>query len=143
MTNQEMFEKMMTINVPKTVSNTGKYSFGIVNSKKNGKRISFNKALSHALGLTDKVTLMPNAEDGKVVLCRDLVFPKAVEGTLRDDGSKICYNTAIVKMLSAEFFIDFSNRTSYTFTDIDIDEFNGYPVAIVTFPKAEKTPQNI
>ena len=37
MNNQQMFQRMMTLNVPKTASNTGKYSFGIVNSKNNGK----------------------------------------------------------------------------------------------------------
>ncbi len=135
MNNQKMFERMMTLNVPKTASNTGKYSFGIVNSKNNGKRVTFNKALTHALGLTDKVTVMPDVEEGKVALCRSLVFPEAMEGNLRGDDSKICYNTAIVKMLSTEFFIDFSTHTSRTFTDIEIDEFNGVPVAIVTFPK--------
>lgn len=136
MNNQQMFQKMMTLNVPKTVNNAGKYSFGIVNSKNNGKRITFNKALSHALGLTDKVTVMPDVEEGKVALCRSLVFPHATEGNLRGDESKICYNTAIVKMLSTEFSIDFSTHTSRTFNNIEIDEFNGVPVAIVTFPKA-------
>lgn len=146
MTNKEMFEKMMTLDVPKpktnSVSNTGKYSFGIVNSKKNGKRLSFSKALSNVLGLTDKVTLMPNIEDGKVVICRTLVFPQALKGILRNEGSKICYNTALVERLSEDFFIDFSNRVSYTFTDIEIDEFNGVPVAIVTFPKTEVKDTN-
>lgn len=79
MNNQKMFERMMTLNVPKTASNTGKYSFGIVNSKNNGKRVTFNKALSHALGLTDKVTVMPDVEEGKVALCR-LGFPRSNGG---------------------------------------------------------------
>ena len=61
--------KAQSLSLPTITSishGSSKFSFGVVNSKKNGKRLSFSKALVAKLELTDKTYITPVKEDGVI-----------------------------------------------------------------------------
>lgn len=117
-----------------------KCSVSIVNSI-NGKRLSFSKALCKDVGLTDRVYLLPVAEQGKLLIANNAISSKASNGSLSGQEKKICYSAILVNMITNAFKLDFSNKTSMAFTDIEYDTVNGIKVAIVNIvtPSGEDT----
>lgn len=132
--NTELFQDMMNMTLPTIKAGNGKYSFGIVNSKNNGKRVTISKALAQTLDLTSTAMFMPSREARKLVIGRALPFPHAITGKLRGADKKTCYLTSIVTLLTEMYDLDFSKHVSQTFVTIDIDFIDGNPVAIVSFP---------
>ena len=66
---QSLRERALYANAPTITANTnGDYSFGIVNSESNGKRVSISKSLSIKLELTDNLAILPMIDDGVVPL---------------------------------------------------------------------------
>lgn len=108
------------------------YSVNIVNNK-NGKRVSFTKALVAKLGLTDSVDIVVLEEDHTVLLGRNLPFEE-VKATykLSGDEKKLIYNSTLVQELVDIFSLDFGGKTSKSFTEIkfDIDD-SGVMAAVV------------
>lgn len=143
MKNANLFKEMMEMELPVVTSSNGKYSFGIVNSRNNGKRITMSKALAEALDLKDTVMFMPHRGARKLVIAKSLEFPHAVTGKLSGDGKKTCYLTSMVELLTKMFSLDFSKHVSRTFTDIEFDNINGVPVAIISFPNESEKEQSI
>lgn len=113
-----------------SVSNS-KLSVSIVNNI-NGKRFSISKALSETLNLEDTAYFLPVQETGQLLISAAPLGQYASKVTLSGTGKKICYNAALVQNLSACFKLDFSAKTSMSFTDIDIDTSTGQPVAVVS-----------
>lgn len=132
--NATLFQNMMHMNLPTIAKGSAKYSFGIVNSKNNGKRVTISKALAQTLGLEDSAMFMPSDTDRKLVVGKTLPFPHAITGKLSGADKKTCYLTSLVALLTEMFGLDFSKHVSQTFVTIDIDNINGVPVAIVSFP---------
>lgn len=134
MKNEALFQELHELDIPMMVTSKGKFTFGIVNSNQNGKRLSFSQFLSHRLGLKDTIALMPHGKARKLVIGKTLPFPKAISASLRGEGKKICYKASLVEMLTNIFDLDFSEHVSLTFDRIEFDDLDGIPVAIVTFP---------
>ena len=129
-----IIKKAQAVSLPSintTSRGNGKYSFGIVNSKNNGKRLSFSKALVAKLELTDKTYITPVKEDGVIILAGTRLFD-CYSCDLRGDGKKISYCTGVVETLTEIFNLDFSQHVSKSFTKIYFDEHEGVPVAIIT-----------
>lgn len=111
-------------------------SFGIVNSKTNGRRLSFSKKLCEDLKLEDTVEISPVIEDNIVMIGKNL--PVAEKNkfscTLKgEDSRKVSYAGGLVQDLTAWFNLDYSNCTSKSFTDMYImDAGNGTDMAVVT-----------
>lgn len=111
-------------------------SFGIVNSKANGRRMSFSKKLCEDLELEDTVEISPVIEDHVVMIGKNLPvaeknkFPCTLKG---EDSRKVSYTGGLVQDLTAWFDLDYSNCTSKSFTDMYImDASNGTDMAVVT-----------
>lgn len=138
----ELIALAETSNVP-FVTSTGanKCSFCIVNNI-NGKRLSFSKMLSQKLELSTEVFLLPLPSQGKILLANTPISPKASVGTLSGVDKKICYSAQLVKGVSAAFQLDFSEKTSIAFSDIEFDTVNGTTVAIVNISNGDGEEQN-
>lgn len=115
---------------------SSKFSVGIVNST-NGKRLSFSKSLCKALDLSGAVYILTVPEEGKMLVSNAPLSSKASKGLLSRADKKICYSAQLVNMVSCCFDLDFTSRTSMSFTDIDFDDVNDIKVAIVTVKYAE------
>lgn len=112
----------------------GTYSFGIVNSKSNGKRITLSKSLGNALNLENAIEFMAVPEEGTLLISKAFPEGTAIQCELKGDSDdqRKCYNTSVVKALIKDFQLDFDGRTSRSFNKISIDKSGNVPVAIVT-----------
>jgi len=106
-----------------------KYSFGIVNSQNNGKRLSFSKALAKDTDLTDIVYILPSVASGEVFVAGTSISEKCSKASLSGADKKLCYSTPLVKLIIDTFGLDFGGHTSVSFSDISIEELNGVKVA--------------
>jgi hypothetical protein len=102
----------------------------VVNSKNNGKRCTFSKALSQKLDLSDKIAVAIAPDDGLVFLASKLPDDDEVY-SLSGEDKKICYNTAIVKNITEAFKLDYSKKTSMSLGDITFQTHNGIIIAAV------------
>ena len=116
------------------VSATGssKYSVGIVNSDRNGKRVTFSKSLIEKLGLEGSVYMLPLADEGVLLLAKEMSFPSASEIVLNSKDQSISYNADAVKLLVDTFGLDYTNCTSKAFNQIEFEEHEGVTFAAVT-----------
>lgn len=120
-----------------TFSAASGFSFGIVNAEGNGKRLSISKAISEKLGLEDSAMIIPLVDSGVVIIGKTLPFPKASELTLKGKEKKLAYNAGAVKLLAKVFDLDFSVKTSMSFSDITFDVVDDVDVAIVNIKGVE------
>ena len=132
----KIFEKAKTVNIPKVQTASSAYSFGIVNSK-NGKRLTFSKALSEKLGLGETVDILPIIDDGVLLVSANLPFEAASKGAVNKDERKICYAAALVALVTESFKLDFTRRTSMSFSDITVEDYEGETIAIVSIKEPE------
>ena len=111
----------------------GKLSLEITNNK-NGYRIVFSKELSDKLKLVDTVSLLPIEDTRQLIMGTKLPFEAAEEYELHEgkNGRKIVYKKGLVLLLSAILCINYDSKTSHTFYDICVDDYEGTPVAILT-----------
>ena len=109
----------------------GAYSFGIVNSRNNGKRLTISKALAAALELTDYVEFAPVPKEGVLIIGKKLPVKNASDGNLTGEDKKICYFSQMVQTLTKLFGLDFSKHTSMSFSDIEVEDRDEGPIAII------------
>lgn len=122
-----------TDRTPVVATSTGQYSFGIVNSRHNGKRLTFSKALVKKLGLEDEVQFFPMPEDHVLFVGKTLALNGVSVGTLSgDENRKICYSGPIVAEITNAFGLDFSNKTSTSFADMSFKEIDGVTIAAIS-----------
>ena len=133
--NQALFDALMNAQIPQVKTVSSKFSFGIVNSQRNGKRCSFSQDLVKKLDLTDEVFAMPSLETRKLVVGKALPFENALRIKLsKSDGRKIAYDAHFVEMLTEMFCLDFTAHVSQTFYNIEFDQIDNNTVAIISFP---------
>ena len=121
-----------------TVVSTGasKYSVAIVNNI-NGKRVTISKALSSDLSLNSSAYFLPVEVTGQLMISSAPIGDKSACCSLSGSDKKICYNASLVKALTDVFKLDFSNKTSCSFSEVSIDNSTNNTVAIVTLKKIE------
>ena len=123
------------------------YSFGVVNSKRNGKRLTLSKALATALALEDAVELISIPDDGTLLVSKAFPPGIAVKCSINGDPgeSRICYRTDVVKAIVKDFNLNYDNCTSRSFSKIEIDKSSEFPVAIITIghPVSKDTETNM
>ena len=114
------------------------YSFGIVNSEGNGKRISLSKALAEKLDVHDlennsHVYVAISEEDRVVIISKSEVLSHGYNCKLSKSGEKrISYNADIVHGITDAFSLPFNTRTSMSFSNIEFDKApDGTDVAYV------------
>ena len=127
-------------NIPVVTSNGGSdYSFGVVNSGYNGKRLTFSKALAKKLQLEDNVCLFPMKDDGTLMVAKE--FPGIPadyisSGILKGEERKTCYSAGLVQMIVECFGLDYSGgRTSMSFSTISFDTCDGVVIAQINMAK--------
>lgn len=121
-------------NIPVITANSGgsgRYSFGVVNSAYNGKRITISKALVKKLGLNDIVYLAPVPQRGILMMASNIPSPKASQCALRGTDKKIGYAAEIVQMVTKVFNLDFSEHVSRSFSNVEFEDVDGTCVAYV------------
>ena len=131
---ESLIAKAKSVKLPTSISVSGgssTYSFGIVNSSSNGKRMSFSKALVAKLNLNDTVFITPLVDDGKILVVGQKLFDATYECGLRGDSRKTSYRAGVVKEIVNAFHLDFGSHVSMTFTNIEFFEHEGVTVASI------------
>lgn len=105
--------------------------------------MTISKSLAKKLALTDTLSVLPMSEDGVVLFAKELPFAATSTVKLSGKEKKIVYSAPLVQMLTAEFGLDFSDRTSMSFNEVDFDDLNGITVAAVRiYNKAADSAQD-
>ena len=113
-------------------------SFGIVNNK-NGHRLSFSKAMVTKLHLETKVELAADSESGILLIAETLPLKNKVDAALKGENGdkKICYNANIVAWVTQVFNLDFSEKTSRSFSKMEFLEKDGITIAMIQISKPQ------
>ena len=130
----DIIKKAQAVSLPSintTSRGNCRYSFGIVNSPNNGKRLSFSKALAEKISLDKCAHITPLAEDGKILVAGSKIF-ESYECNLRGDDKKISYCAGVVETLTELFSLDFSKHVSRSYSLIDFEDYEGVSVAVIT-----------
>lgn len=142
----ELLSIAETTNFPQITSATHSggsvCSFGVVFNK-NGKRLSFSKALADKLDLGNTVDLFPIPKRGVLLVAKKLT-KAAVTCSLsgKKDEKRIAYHAGAAEMITNMFQLDFTTHTSYSFQNIEFDESDGIHIAMIsmTDPKNKTKP---
>lgn len=111
--------------------NTKKGVFQLVCSK-NGKRLVIKKRLAEQLKLKDTVQFAyPMEPEDQVLLIGDRlpVLGERYSLKVHKNGDLICYNTALVRAMVERFKLPIEERSSFTFYDLTLDEYDGSVIA--------------
>ena len=120
----------------------GSLSFGIVNSVKNGKRLSLSGALVEKHDVTDTAFIVLLPSDHVVLIAKQLPLESAMQMTLKSEKrcvTKVCYSYPLVKALTDSYNLDFTGRTSMTFYDIEILNEVGTDIAVITIKSSSSS----
>lgn len=110
-------------------------SLSIVNSSNNGKRMSFSKGLIAGLENPKQIQFLISKTDDDWVLIIGENLKAKDTFKFSPANPQVIYCGTYIQSITAEFELDFSNRTSMTFSDIEIDEYDGKPAAYVNMKK--------
>lgn len=122
--------------LPENIANTvSKMSFGIVNSRNNGRRMTYSKQLSSALKLqgNSEIMIIPIKEQNLIMISTKLPFENAYRCPLTQSEDRfISYASDVVTALTMIFDLPFGARKSLSFNDITLDVTpDNVPVAII------------
>lgn len=113
-----------------TVRSLGSGVLSVINTAKNGKRLKFAEGLHEKLGAPD--TFQIKFSDHEIAV-GEVLPDKNNDFSLRNDGkSKVIYSSSLVDEITEKFDLDFSDRTSITFQEVEYVMIDGHKVAIVT-----------
>lgn len=117
---------------PKSISYSGKFkspkgNCSVVNSKKNGKRVTLSKYLMEIFD--DPEILEIGFTDDGIALSKKLP-ENGAEFTIKKQGNKgVIYSSSLVDEITELFGLDFSDRVSITFVEAEEIEDDGeYPI---------------
>ena len=119
----------MNVTTPIISKTRSKYSFGIVNTAKNGKRLFISKQLCEDIGLKEELFLLPSEVSGEIFVSGMSISDKCSQAPLKGEGKKLCYCAPIVKLLIDTFGLDFDGHTSMSFADISVEDLKGVKIA--------------
>ena len=130
---QEAAKAVKPTDIKVSHSGNSRFSFGIVNSARNGKRVTLSKGLATALSIGDSADMVPIAAEGVLMIGKKLSFPATSTVSLKEDGGgKIGYNSGMVAVLTQVFGLNFTEHVSVSYSDINMDHLDdGTLVAIV------------
>ena len=111
-------------------SGSSKYSVSIVNNI-NGKRVTICKSLSLALSLDSTAYFLPVEETGQLLISASPIGQFSSKIELKGKDKKIAYSANLANTLTSSFKLNFTERTSCSFSDISLDMSSGAIVAII------------
>lgn len=101
----------------------------VINSVKNGKRVSISREIMNKIGQLDSVQ-MGFMKNGIVI--GQYLSDTNTSYQLRTQGAKkLIYSKGLVEQITDYFGIDFSNRTSITFHEATYQKLDGNIVAVI------------
>lgn len=105
----------------------------IVNSKKNGKRVSLSRELMEQLANTETVQI---GFTDQLIAISEYLGDQYTSYMLRKSGSKsIIYSSELVKQITEKYHLNFTNRTSFTFTEASYKSQGDKKIAFVNIRK--------
>ena len=118
-------------------SRGGAYSLNIVCSKGNRKNMTLSKKLAEKLSLSSYVFVTVYDTEGYIALTPAAIDPDSVSYKFSNSTSHIVYNAALVQFLAEIFELDYTQRTSISFRDIEFSNIEDINVAIITLKKVD------
>ena len=118
-------------------SKGGAYSLNIVCAKGNRKSISLSKKLAEKLSLSSNVFITAYDTEGYIVLSNTAIDHESVSYKFSNAKDYIVYNAALVQFLAETFYLDYAQRTSISFRDIEFSNIEDINVAIITLKKVD------
>lgn len=118
-------------------SKGGAYSLHIVCAKGNRKSISLSKKLAEKLSLSSNVFITAYDTEGYIVLSNTAIDHESVSYKFSNAKDYIVYNAALVQFLAETFYLDYAQRTSISFRDIEFSNIEDINVAIITLKKVD------
>ena len=112
-------------------------SLNIVCAKNNRKSITLHKTIAEKLALDSNVYVTVYDTEGCIVLSPVAIDQNSVAYRFSNTISFIIYNAALVQFLAEIFELDYTQKTSISFRDIEFSDIGGTPVAIVTLKKVD------
>lgn len=102
----------------------------VVNSQKNGKRVTLSKEIFEKLN--EPTSVLVGIYDTKLFITK-VDLKSAITGSVCIIGkSRNIYSSDLVFKVTELFNLDFSERVSLTLSTIEWEELNGQPVAIIS-----------
>lgn len=129
----DVLKTAKVVNLSNSKGGNSVKSFSIVNSN-NGKRVAFSLSLLEELSSPKTLEFATDTKNRKLYVAENLGGNfKSQE--IKYGGKGIIYNSTLVEEITKAFELDFSNKTSVSFRDIDVDEDEdtGEKVIIVNF----------
>lgn len=129
MFNPEIFIPMKASYGTKGERKKGKGVLTVISSKKNGHRIIIPVDLAEELQLNGTVQM--GFQENRLVLGKRL--PNTEGAFVLKTLSKrklVLYSTSAVKRIVDVMELDFSQKVSHTFYDLEMDEWEGNPIAL-------------
>ena len=123
-------------------SGNGKYSFGIVCSEQNGKRVSLTASLASKLDIKDEMFITSYGSNGFIVLSSSKLNEQSLKYTLRGKEKKIAYNASLVHYLIDTFNLNFEGHVSRSFDNIEFNNDPENPMAMVIFFTPDNTEED-
>ena len=112
-------------------------SLNIVCAKNNRKSITLHKTIAEKLALDSNVYVTVYDTEGCIVLSPVAIDQNSVAYRFSNTISFIIYNAALVQFLAEIFELDYTQRTSISFRDIEFSDIGDTPVAIVPLKKVD------
>lgn len=119
-------KKVSSMNAIRTIGKAGAIS--IINAK-TGNRITIAKECYSAIGNPSKVQFALN--DNSLIVGEKVLENNNDFNVKESNGKAIIYSSALVKEITESFSLDFSNRTSLTFSDVEYSNANAVQIMIV------------
>lgn len=124
-------KKATQIPVTAQTQRRGKYSVNIVCAQGNRKSITLSMALSDQLALSEDVYITLYGDDGCIVLSPAPISEYSVKCSFSNEKSRIIYNSTLVHFIAETFELDYTIRTSMSFSQVLFDTMSGISVAVV------------
>ena len=138
MTDSKIFNTMTSTPIPAALHSNrgGAYAVNIVCAQGNRKSITLSKKLADKLGLTTGVYITVYANDGLIALSPVSIDENSLLYSFSNDKDHIIYNASLVHFLATTFELDYNNRTSRSYRNIEFTSVSDIPVAKVYFTSA-------
>lgn len=124
--NLEKFTPSISKAISKTSTEAGVAS--VINSK-NSKRITLDKDVMSKLSNPEMISI--SFSDDSMAIAEKLPNNDNLLKVRRSGGKGVIYSSGLVLEITNKYRLDFSNRTSITFSDVEYIQHNGFTIAII------------
>ena len=131
---QQLRSKAVELPQAKTQEN-GASSITVVNHK-NGKRVTITPALYKELGSPKTVQFSIVPEEQVLLIGEELGMRNSY--TVRTTGKPTVYKASLAEQIAAGFHLDFTNKSSISFSEVDVDSLDDDAKIAVVKMNADK-----